>query len=476
MKMYLDNFTLPGSFLIHNRLFVCLLLFLSKGFYCEEEIRPLEISSSVKCYGEHGPYTQFCTFRKVCYKNKTVLYFGAPPKDMELPLSIYTGVGRIRRNSAAILDVEFDSNPQEWFDFNNTVVETKSYVFSQTFNNYYFTLYTLFSLYETLKVTLPYYPTTDYRDYISLFLSDERVIKPSIPELYSIYSKETVGKLTNADKKNKSVCFDNVTVGLERNAILGEEYWYDNLLDENSKNKPVRNWRSYFNQYIHYVEGKKTDKYYRASVFDLEKGRITKILTEFRDYSLKKLGLYVSTVPEYKVVITFISREKKRRILNVEEIKSFISMRWEDNIHIQEYNLEDYTLSEQISIMRNTSILIGIHGAGLMNAMWLRDHAEVIELFPYKYYKPTYELVCDLLSLKRHVWINKIVDNTVFNWKRVPKDLSFEDKELIVNTTRHPEVSDSDLKNLFKNQDTYIDIAQFMGIINPIISKMVKLN
>lgn len=435
-----------------------------------------------------GIFQQFCTFRNVCYKDNTLYYSGDPPYNIEVPLKIYSGVGRLRRNNSPIMAVDFVDSAEFqdiWYKGQNEYIDTKSFLFSQTFNNYYFTLYSLFGLHETFKVVLPQYPTSDYRHFVRLFLADDNLVKPLLPELYSIYSSSPVQKISHMDKgKSKKICFDDITVGLERNAILGEEFWYENLLGQNTDKsgsfKPTKDWRSYYSTYKSLSDRQRRvdDKkvfHYKNSVFYLENERVRRIFTEFRDFSLDRLGLTNVTSTTDKIVITFIVRSTKRKIVNLEELEETITSRWRDYVHVQMVNLEDHNLSDQIRIMRNTSILVGMHGAGIMNAMWLRDNSEVIEMFPFKYYKPTYELVCELLSIKRHVWVNDNADDSIFDWSRINVDLTYEEKERIINSTRLKKVKDGDLKNLFKNQDTYINAGKFMSIINPIISKMVLL-
>lgn len=39
-----------------------------------------------------------------------------------------------------------------------------------------------------------------------------------------------------------------------------------------------------------------------------------------------------------------------------------------------------------------------MHGAGLANMVWLSQYASVIELFPYKYQKYTYQVIADIVS------------------------------------------------------------------------------
>lgn len=77
--------------------------------------------------------------------------------------------------------------------------------------------------------------------------------------------------------------------------------------------------------------------------------------------------------------ITFISRRKARGryIINEPEVENLIR-----ELGGRCVVLEDLTFSEQIMLMQNTSILVGLHGAGLTNALFLKPGSGMIEILP----------------------------------------------------------------------------------------------
>ena len=73
----------------------------------------------------------------------------------------------------------------------------------------------------------------------------------------------------------------------------------------------------------------------------------------------------------------FISRLKasKRKISNESEVVDYLeSHNWE--IHY----FEDYSFKEQIEVMSETKYLIGLHGAGLTNMLFMKEGGKVLEL------------------------------------------------------------------------------------------------
>lgn len=73
----------------------------------------------------------------------------------------------------------------------------------------------------------------------------------------------------------------------------------------------------------------------------------------------------------------YISRKKapKRQILNEKELETFLV----NNGFIKVF-LEDYSFDKQVELMNNSSIVIGCHGAGLANILFMEPKTHVINL------------------------------------------------------------------------------------------------
>lgn len=79
----------------------------------------------------------------------------------------------------------------------------------------------------------------------------------------------------------------------------------------------------------------------------------------------------------------YISRAKAnyRKVLNEEEIYPVLQKYGFEIVHF-----EDYSLSDQISICQHAKVLMGLHGAGLTNMVFLPPLSKVIEIRPAKEY------------------------------------------------------------------------------------------
>lgn len=73
----------------------------------------------------------------------------------------------------------------------------------------------------------------------------------------------------------------------------------------------------------------------------------------------------------------YISRRGKRKVVNEAELLALIKP-----LGFEEYELSRMSLQDQIDLFRSAKIIIGPHGAGLVNLMFCPPGTKVLELFP----------------------------------------------------------------------------------------------
>jgi len=85
--------------------------------------------------------------------------------------------------------------------------------------------------------------------------------------------------------------------------------------------------------------------------------------------------------PDNKLRVTFLSRKTRyRRVLNEEELVQALQNTGRMFARIVSFD-DSISFHNQLKIVRNTDILIGMHGAGLTHLMFLPDWAGVFELY-----------------------------------------------------------------------------------------------
>jgi hypothetical protein len=118
-------------------------------------------------------------------------------------------------------------------------------------------------------------------------------------------------------------------------------------------------------------------------------------LVQFRDFVLRKYQRTRSTSPTH--ILTFLVRKDymahprsngrtDRTIANLEDDTAYLQSQY-PQYTIQVVSFEELPFVQQLSFIVQTDILVSVHGAGNIHAMFLPDHAVFIEYVP-KLFEP----------------------------------------------------------------------------------------
>lgn len=81
------------------------------------------------------------------------------------------------------------------------------------------------------------------------------------------------------------------------------------------------------------------------------------------------------------ITVAFIERRGTRKLVDMDQhIAALRSIYTHTEIRV--LNMESLPLTEQIQNVRDCDVLIGVHGAGLTHAMWLKKRSVVVEILP----------------------------------------------------------------------------------------------
>jgi len=121
------------------------------------------------------------------------------------------------------------------------------------------------------------------------------------------------------------------------------------------------------------------------------------------------------TTNHSKPIITIISRNDKRRIHNEVELVDNIKKR-NYGVEINLVSLENYIFISQVDIVRNSDIIIGMHGAELTTAVFMPKGKVLVELFPYgfdcrEYNCYSYHNLAAQVGLTYLSWFNNMKEN-----------------------------------------------------------------
>lgn len=127
--------------------------------------------------------------------------------------------------------------------------------------------------------------------------------------------------------------------------------------------------------------------------------RELKEITEKRKSSKRREPLFHSISDHH--FITIFSRKLDRLILNENDLADRLERLY--GMEVRYVRIEDMHLMEQISILKNTVIAMGMHGSALILSMFLPPGALLVEFFPYRVpaenYTP-YKTLCSLPGMR----------------------------------------------------------------------------
>ena len=129
------------------------------------------------------------------------------------------------------------------------------------------------------------------------------------------------------------------------------------------------------------------------------------LVKDFRDdvldvFNMKGDFRYDKQFPRGAVIATVVSRRNygarnlERQWLNENEVLEKMRNQLGDSVVIRSVDFVNMPVTEQIRIARETDILIGVHGAGLVHALWLPENSMLIEIFPLRRRRNSFRNIC----------------------------------------------------------------------------------
>ncbi|KAK3603392.1 hypothetical protein CHS0354_009375 [Potamilus streckersoni] len=199
----------------------------------------------------------------------------------------------------------------------------------------------------------------------------------------------------------------------------------------------------------------------RQSILNQYNTPLIPYLNEFREFILQQYGIQQNRsniCPSLKITIVW-RRDKpysfrkflnprqhgvrvERKILNEKEILSAISSNFTEHC-VRGYLLETMQFEAQLRIIQDTDILIGMHGAGLTLALFLPQHAGVLEFFPKDWretrpWSPLFQAISRWRHLHYLSWQNdKETGNLPYDFTYIPVEVIIQMVSRMTNNICH---------------------------------------
>ena len=387
----------------------------------------LRNGSSIYCFGENKR-DRICKFRHLCYSSKfdKYIFFHGPE-------TFQSGVPTNRYDPALLDLTSVDDHNTQYFnyvdlpassvgiDFNEIELISHPSLLFHRFNpqNLMHVFHDdLLPLWMTVRLLFTQFIYSS----VQLVMMDGRDQGPWF-ELYKVISTNTLRK---ADiQKQELTCFKDAVVGLSK-----ETTWYQ--YGFKVPQGPISNFKA---------------SRYQLGLFAHE------YVSHYKCREMSK----------HNVVL--ISRKQTRRLLNEVEVSIALANFFKKDVVF--LNFESQSFNDAICMIQHADVLVGMHGAELVLALFMQPGSTVVELFPYginpDHYTP-YRTLAIIQGLQYIAWRNMDPHNTQSYPDRSPEQggishLSQAIKEEILASVEIPQhLCCNDPYWLHRiYQDTYVD-------------------
>ncbi|KAE8887856.1 hypothetical protein PF005_g22934 [Phytophthora fragariae] len=130
-----------------------------------------------------------------------------------------------------------------------------------------------------------------------------------------------------------------------------------------------------------------------------------KMVADFRDVALKSMAVIPrneKSQPQ-RCLVTIITQRTRRVWRNEEELLDQMRHDYKDAYKFgecvfQSLNFVNVSIHEQMRVMVDSDIVIGMHSVDMVNVMWTRPGTVVVEIFPKQYFRWEHRNLCQFLG------------------------------------------------------------------------------
>lgn len=396
--------TLSACFVLFLSIYITILVQL-KDF--EDEVKNFDLFSSVSCKYEdnlsHGKpksasiYGRRCRFSNLCYRVDSREFVFIQDRQRSLLLNLPADrfspslqyLGSVEHNNFHFHYVEVDHSEYRrvFADHKLVRITGLTLIFSRFKpDNLMHSIHDdLLPLYNTLH-SLQFGSSDDGKRKLNFFLFDDYFRLESDYYSRSLYLTlfKDVQLFYRSDFKqtsNQLICFEDAEIGLEKGTV-----WYDYG--------------------------------FKRHQFAVNKTASQKQLIQLYTDRIREAIVRRPVCSELYTVL--LSRTRSRLILNEDELVDQLEKSFGYKVLKLDLDNGLDSLESLIRFFSCTSLLVGMHGAGLIFALFLPQNSNLIELFPYKtnpsYYTP-YKQLASLRDLNYFSWSNKNRTNNFYNFQ-----------------------------------------------------------
>ena len=379
--------------------------------------------SQLKCYNKDFE-TRWCEGRNIGYVNHSFIFYS--PAQINFPDPFIVPGARAP---------PFDDNIQRIsFILSNTKIPTKNITINNNISYVYGTFFNMHMLWHTifdfvvpfLTFTLYYSPVPSELRHIYVHRVTDFFFNQYLVSMGNVHRIDDIG----------DVIFKNVTIGIEK-----------------FENNPY-SWREYDDSISFEYDYKKVDNTGELREKTLEKNNISTLAFGYKN----------------KPLIIFIDRNtEKRNITNIKDVLKCVFNIFSD-CEIMLLDLEIIPLEKQLYYFGRASVIIGVHGSGLTNVVWMKESSphqktHLIEFLPLKYNCRNWFKTASLYAGVNYHSIES--NQTIFRESKDTKRCRNKSEQLCAKLECH---------DLLRDQDITVPIDKFQTLLTEIHDDLKDTN
>ncbi|KAF2757664.1 hypothetical protein EJ05DRAFT_501191 [Pseudovirgaria hyperparasitica] len=107
----------------------------------------------------------------------------------------------------------------------------------------------------------------------------------------------------------------------------------------------------------------------------------SELVKTFSDRVLKTFEVVDKAITDHNVRITFLDRKGNRRFVHQDQLLAGIAQKYPDAT-IDTVDFTEMSFGEQLEVISNTTVLIGVHGAGMTHSIFMPEGSTIIDIMP----------------------------------------------------------------------------------------------
>ncbi|THV43917.1 hypothetical protein BGAL_0815g00030 [Botrytis galanthina] len=169
---------------------------------------------------------------------------------------------------------------------------------------------------------------------------------------------------------------------------------------------------------------------------------LSELLRSFSDRVLDFYNVDLWKPHDGDIVLTFINRRRRRLVDQDSYLEELVSRY--PHVKIQNIDFESLSFSEQVKVVRETDVLVGVHGAGLTHGMFLPERSVMVEILPEELNHKGFR---NLAGLRSHTYLSVHASKVPAPSRRQKREWHWED--LLLDRDRFLDLIDVAVKSVY---------------------------